>query len=371
VRIVVVTDAWTPQVNGVVTILVDLRARLRNAGHDVVVIEPSAFRTIRCPGYPEIELAWNAAREMRHLLEQSHADAIHIATEGPLGLAARSHCRAANLAFTTAFHSRFPDFFHAATGIPARWGYALMRRFHAPSSGVMVPSRSTFDLLARQGFANLRPWSHGIDLHLFRPRNVPLRWPRPIFLFVGRVSVEKNLEDFLRLELPGSKVVCGGGPLLDRLRARYRRVHWTGPLPRHELVDHYAAADVFVYPSRTDTFGLVMLEALACGTPVAAYPVDGPLDVVGASDGGVLEDDLRSAALRALSIPRSRARARAMAFDWDDVACRFVANLVPVAGSFTQPRPYVTAASSNRRKLQPKATSWTAPDRATERTPQV
>ncbi len=370
-KIAIVTDAWAPQRNGVVTVLVDLRSRLRAMGHEVVVIEPSAFRTIRCPGYGEIELAWRASPRMRRLLERTRAEAIHIATEGPLGLAARAHCRAAGVPFTTAFHSRFPDFLHAATGIPARWGYAALRRFHAPSSGVMVPSASTYGLLAGHGFANLRRWSHGIDLELFRPRPVPARSRRPVFLFVGRISIEKNLEAFLRLDLPGSKVVCGGGPLLGPLRTRYRHVHWTGPLPRHALVDHYASADVFVYPSRTDTFGLVMLEALACGTPVAAYPVAGPLDVVGTSDGGVLDEDLRSAALRALAIPRERARARAMAFDWDDVARQFVANLAPIEGGVTQHRPAVTAASSNRRKLEAKAAPWTAPDRATERTPQV
>jgi glycosyltransferase involved in cell wall biosynthesis len=371
VRIAVVTDAWTPQRNGVVTVLVDLRARLRAMGHDVVVIEPSAFRTFRCPGYREIELAWGASREMRRQLESSRADAIHIATEGPLGFAARAHCRAAGLAFTTAFHSRFPDFLNAATGIPARWGYAVLRRFHAPSSGVMVPSSGTYDLLASHGFTNLRRWSHGIDLDLFRPCTVPSRWRHPVFLFVGRVSVEKNLESFLRLELPGSKVVCGGGPLLDRLRARYPAVHWTGPLPREQLVAHYAAADVFVYPSRTDTFGLVMLEALACGTPVAAYPVAGPLDVVGMSDAGVLDDDLQSAALRALAIPRERARARAMLFDRDDVARRFVDHLVPASTGVTQRASAVTALSPDRRKLPSKASTWTAPDPATERTPQV
>jgi glycosyltransferase involved in cell wall biosynthesis len=370
-RIVVVTDAWTPQRNGVVTVLVDLRARLRAMGHEVVVIEPSMFRTIRCPGYREIELAWGASPEMQRRLERSRADAIHIATEGPLGFAARAHCRAAGLAFTTAFHSRFPDFLNAATGIPARWGYAVLRRFHAPSSGVLVPSSGTHDLLAGHGFANLRRWSHGIDLDLFRPRAVPARWPRPVFLFVGRVSVEKNLESFLRLDLPGSKVVCGGGPLLERLRARYPAVHWTGALPREQLVDHYAAADVFVHPSRTDTFGLVMLEALACGTPVAAYPVAGPLDVVGTSDAGALDDDLRSAALRALTVPRERARARAMLFDRDDVARRFVAHLVPASAGVTQRTAVVTVPSSDFPKLPSKATSWTAPDPATERTPQV
>ena len=332
-KIAIVTDAWTPQVNGVVTTLVDLRERLIAIGHQVAVIEPSAFRRFRCPGYPEIELAWRAGEALRQRLHDEQPDAIHIATEGPLGLAARSCCRHAGLPFTTAFHSRFPEFLTAAFGIPARWGYAALRRFHEPSAGVMVPSGGTLQILRSHGFVNLRRWSHGIDLSLFQPRqNAALGWPRPVFLFVGRISPEKNLEAFLRLDLPGSKVVCGGGPCLARYRAEHPEVHWMGSVPRHQLVDFYAAADSFVYPSRTDTFGLVMLEALACGTPVAAYPVEGPLDVVGSSDGGVLDDDLRSAALRSLAVPRERARARALEFDWDRVAREFVSYLAPIAG---------------------------------------
>jgi glycosyltransferase involved in cell wall biosynthesis len=237
--------------------------------------------------------------------------------------------------FTTAFHSRFPDFLATAFGVPASWGYAAMRRFHAPSSGVMVPSAGTFDILQERGFRNLRRWSHGIDLSMFRPHpQASLPWPRPLFLFVGRVSLEKNLEAFLTLDLPGSKVVCGGGPMLERYQREYPQVHWLGSVSRHRLVDFYAAADAFVYPSRTDTFGLVMLEAMACGTPVAAYPVAGPLDVVGQSDGGVLDVDLGRAALAALRVPRARARARALEFDWDRVSREFVSYLAPIDRSF-------------------------------------
>ncbi len=330
-RIVVVTDAWAPQVNGVVTTLVDLRQRLLAAGHDVEIVEPSSFRTVGCPGYGEIRLAWRARDKVARQLDASRADAIHVATEGPLGLAARAWCRRRGVPFTTAFHSRFPEFLTASFGIPASWGYAAMRRFHAPSAGVMVPSAGTFEILERHGFRNLRRWSHGIDLELFRPNpNASLGWPRPLFLFVGRVSPEKNLDAFLKLELPGSKVVCGGGPMLERYRRAHPEVHWVGSVPRHRLVDFYAAADAFVYPSRTDTFGLVMLEAMACGTPVAAYPVAGPLDVVGSSDGGVLDVDLRRAALAALKVPRDRARARALEFDWDRVSREFVSYLAPI-----------------------------------------
>jgi glycosyltransferase involved in cell wall biosynthesis len=330
-RIAIVSDAWAPQVNGVVTTLLDLRQRLQVRGHDVAVIEPSMFRRLRCPGYPEIELAWRAGAEVQRRLAAHRPEAIHIATEGPLGLAARAHCGRAGLPFTTAFHSRFPEFLTAAFGIPAHWGYAAMRRFHAPSSGVMVPSAGTLRILCAHGFVNLRRWSHGIDLALFQPRpNTSLAWPRPVFLFVGRISPEKNLEAFLRLALPGSKVVCGSGPYLERYRHDYPEVHWVGSVPRHQLVDYYRAADSFVYPSRTDTFGLVMLEALACGTPVAAFPVEGPLDVVGDSDGGVLDHDLRRAALRSLAVPRERARARAIEFDWERVASEFVSHLAPI-----------------------------------------
>jgi glycosyltransferase involved in cell wall biosynthesis len=331
-RIAVVTDAWAPQVNGVVTVLVELRERLLMMGHEVEVVEPSTFRTFACPGYPEIRLAWGAGDTLARRLDAWAGDAIHIATEGPLGLAARAHCRRRDLPFTTAFHSRFPEFLRALCGLPANLGYAVMRRFHAASSGVLVPSAGTVEILMRHGFENLRRWSHGIDLETFRPGpRLALGVPGPVFLLVGRIAAEKNLEAFLRLDLPGSKVVCGGGPLLERYRRAYPQARWMGPVPRQKLVAFYAAADVLVHPSRTDTFGLVMLEAMACGTPVAAFPVAGPLDVVGDSDGGVLDADLRRAALRALELPRERARARAEAFDRDRVASEFVAYLAPIA----------------------------------------
>ena len=353
-KIVIVTDAWAPQVNGVVTTLVDLRQRLVAGGHELTIIEPSSFRTVACPGYGEIRLAWRAGHRIGPLLDDARADAIHVATEGPLGLAARAWCRRRRVPFTTAFHSRFPDFLATTFGIPASWGYAAMRRFHAPSAGVMVPSSGTFDILHRHGFRNLRRWSHGIDLSLFRPNpNASLGWPRPVFLFVGRISPEKNLGAFLALDLPGSKVVCGGGPLLERYRREHPDVHWLGSVPRHQLVDFYAAADAFVYPSRTDTFGLVMLEALACGTPVAAFPVAGPLDVIGASDGGVLDDDLRHAALASLNVPRDRARARAQEFDWDRVSGEFLSYLAPIASGATAVRRPAARALPNRASSDP------------------
>ena len=329
-KVCIVTDAWWPQVNGVVTTLVELQQGLQALGHEVMMIEPSAHRRFPCPGYREIELAWRPGKRVAQALTDAAPDAIHIATEGPMGSAARAYCLRHGLAFTTAFHTRFPVMLAEALHLPERWGYAWFRRFHSPSSGVMVPSEGTMEILKHYDFKNLRAWSHGVDLSLFRPvPDADLGLPRPVFLYVGRVSYEKNLEAFLKLQLPGSKVVYGVGPVLDRLRAAYPTVHWRGVVPRDELPRIYSAADAFVFPSCSETFGLVMLEAMACGTPVAAFPVPGPLDVVGSSDGGVLDDDLRSAAMRALQIPRDRPLARALTFDWQPACRQFIDHLVP------------------------------------------
>jgi glycosyltransferase involved in cell wall biosynthesis len=346
-KIVLVTDAWQPQVNGVVTTLVELVAGLQQRGHAAEVIEPSTFRRFRCPGYPELELAWRPDAQVRERLKTARADAIHIATEGPLGVAARRHCLREGLAFTTAFHTRFPDILAKALRIPARWGYAWLRRFHAPAAAVMVPCEGMRGILQEHGFANTRRWSHGVDLQRFRPTTPRAHdWPRPVFLYVGRISYEKNLEAFLTLDLPGSKVVVGPGPLRERLQAAHPYVHWLGGVPHDELPAIYSAADAFVFPSRSETFGLVMLEAMACGTPVAAFPVPGPLDVVGASSGGVLDEDLRSAALNALRLSREGARARALEFDWQRVCEEFIAMLVP-AQAVRQPA--VTAETQETR----------------------
>ena len=333
-KLALVTDAWLPQVNGVVTTLLELQEGLWSRGHEVMVIEPSQFKRFPCPGYREIELAWRPGRQVARMLAGAQPDAIHIATEGPLGSAARAHCLREGLAFTTAFHTRFPDILARALHVPERWGYAWFKRFHAPSSGVMVPTDGMLEILRGHGFERLRPWSHGVDLRLFQPQaDVDLGLPRPVFLYVGRVSYEKNLEAFLGLDLPGSKLVYGVGPLEGALHRKYPQVHWRGVVPRPELVRVYSGADVFVFPSRSETFGLVMLEAMACGTPVAAYPVAGPLDVLGSSDGGVMHEDLRHAALQALQLSRERARARAMQFDWRPVCEQFVGHLVPVGSS--------------------------------------
>lgn len=330
-RIALVTDAWSPQVNGVVTTLEELVAGARARGHELEIIEPSGFRRFACPGYREIELSWMPGRRVARRLDAFQPEAVHIATEGPLGGAARRHCLRRGWAFTTAFHTRFPDILAEALHIPPSWSYAWFRRFHAPAAAVMVPSDGTMRILDHHGFKNARRWSHGVDLSLFKPDDsMKGTWPSPVFLYVGRVSYEKNLEAFLKLDLPGTKVVYGTGPLRDKLMAAYPEVVWRGIVPRRELPAVYSAADVFVFPSHSETFGLVMLEAMACGTPVAAFPVPGPLDVVADSDGGVLDKDLRKAALEALELSRQAARARALQFDWNEVCEQFLGMLVPV-----------------------------------------
>lgn len=338
-KIALVTDAWAPQVNGVVTTLVELVRELRAAGHAVEVLHPGLFRTRPCPGYAGIDLAIRPGAEVARRLDALAPDAIHLATEGPLGWAARRHCLRRGLRFTTAYHTRFPEILQAALKLPLSWGYALFRRFHSPSAGVMVPTQGVLRLLHERGFTNLRPWTHGVDLGLFPYHAAVQRHPglgelpRPVSLCVGRVSYEKNIQAFLDLDIPGSKIVCGVGPLEASLKARYPRVHWLGILPRAELARVYAAADVFVMPSRSETFGLVMLEAMACGTPVAAYPVDGPIEVLGQHEGrvqgGVLHEDLLQAWYQAQAVPREAARQRAEAFSWTRAGQQFLSHLVP------------------------------------------
>lgn len=344
-KIALVTDAWQPQVNGVVTTLVELVRELRTAGHEVEVIEPGQFRTRPCPGYAGIDLAIAPYRGLAAKLDAFRPDAIHLATEGPLGWAGRRYCLRRKLAFTTAFHTKFPEIANAAVGVPVWLGYAVMRHFHRPSSGIMVPTPDVLKMLQARGFRNLCAWTHGVDTELFAFHPEPRIFPgleertRPVALFVGRVSYEKNIEAFLRLDLPGTKVVCGVGPVEAQLKAKYPGVHWVGLLPRPELARLYAAADVFVFPSRADTFGLVMVEAMACGVPVAAYPVDGPLTVLGrpridgtGSLGGALHDDLLQACRTALATPRIEARRRALDFSWAHAAALFAGFLVPAGG---------------------------------------
>ena len=334
--IAIVSDAWRPQINGVVRVLETLHAKLSERGHDVEVIGSDRFRTIPCPTYPEISLAVFPGRRMAKLLERFSPDAIHIATEGPLGQAARSWCRRHGLPFTTAYHTKFPEYVHARTRLPLAWLYGGMKWFHGPSAGVLAPSASVYRELAARGFSNARQWSHGVAADVFQPVGKEfLDLPRPIHLFVGRVAVEKNLPAFLDLDLPGSKVVVGGGPQRDELIRAYPDVHFLIAQGDAELVRCFSSADVFVFPSRTDTFGLTMLESLACGVPVAAFPVTGPLDVLGLkgageTEFGCLHDDLQCAIDRALAKSPSACRQHAMAFSWDRVVDEFLANLAPI-----------------------------------------
>jgi glycosyltransferase involved in cell wall biosynthesis len=332
-RILLVTDAWAPQVNGVVRTLQRVKSECEVLGHAVEVISPERFRTVPCPTYPEIRLAWRPGGRIGARLEALRPDAVHLATEGPLGVAARRQCLRRGLPFTTSYHTRFPEYVSARFPVPLALGYATMRWFHRPSKAVMVATLSIRRDLEARGFGNIADWSRGVDTELFRPDREPaLALPRPVHLYVGRVAVEKNLEAFLSMPIPaGSKLVVGDGPQLAELAARHPEVRFAGAKFGEELARHYASGDVFVFPSLTDTFGLVLLEALASGLPVAAYPVPGPLDVIGQSGCGVLDADLARAAAQALAIPRARCRAHALQFTWRRCAEQFLENLCPIA----------------------------------------
>lgn len=333
-KITIVTDAWFPQVNGVVRTLSTVRKELEAMGHEVQVIAPDMFRTFPCPTYPEIRLALLPGGRMRRLIDAFAPEAIHIATEGPLGWTARRYCLRRKLPFTTSFHTKFPEYVHARFRVPVSLGYALMRRFHRPSKSVMVATASLMRALEARGFVNVRRWTRGVDLDQFRPHEDRLfDNRRPVFLFVGRVAVEKNIGAFLKLDLPGTKVVVGDGPQLPALKTKYPDVVWTGYRTGDDLARHIASADVFVFPSLTDTFGLVLLEAMACGVPVAAYPVTGPVDVVADPRTGVLDDDLGKAARAALAKNRADCRRYAEKFSWRACAELFFDNLAPMRGA--------------------------------------
>ena len=330
-RIMIVTDAWEPQVNGVVRTLKQTRAELEKMGHILDMITPLEFKTIPCPTYPDIALSLFPKKGVVEKLDKFAPDAIHIATEGPLGIAARSYAIKRNLPFTTAYHTRFPEYVKARTGIPLALTYKFLRWFHDPSQAVMAPTDVVKNDLEQYGFTNVVLWTRGVDLNIFQPRpEKVLNTNHPIFLYVGRVAVEKNIEAFLELKLPGSKWVVGDGPALEGLKAKYPEVSYLGVLQQEELAKVYSSADVFVFPSKTDTFGLVLLEAMACGLPVAAYPVTGPVDVIGSSKAGAMSADLREACLAALNIPREIAREHAEKFSWQAATEQFVAHLEPV-----------------------------------------
>jgi glycosyltransferase involved in cell wall biosynthesis len=330
VKILFITDAWHPQINGVVRTLSTTGQELEKLGHSVGFIGPDQFRTMPLPGYKEIRVALNPRRRLEQLISDFSPQAIHIATEGPLGWAARAFCRRQGLAYTTSYHTRFPEYLAERAPIPLGLSYAMLRRFHGTSSAVMVATPSIASSLAARGFDNLRRWTRGVDTDLFRPRPKDfIRDPRPISLYVGRVAVEKNIEAFLALDIPGTKYVVGGGPMLATLKRRYPEVRFVGPHHGEELARYYAASDVFVFPSKTDTFGLVILEALACGVPVAAYPVAGPIDVIGDHGPGALDTDLARAVVRALDIDPETCREFALAHSWQAAAHQFLNNVHP------------------------------------------
>lgn len=346
-RITIVTDAWHPQVNGVVRSIECTNRELRERGVAIDMITPADFRTLPMPTYPEIRLALARYATVAARIEQGQPAYVHIATEGPLGFKARRWCLANGMPYTTSYHTRFPEYVASRLPVPERWLYALVRRFHNAGAGCMVATDTLARDLTARGFRNLMPWSRGIDADLFRPRpdEAPvLDLPRPVFMNVGRVAVEKNLEAFLSLDLPGTKVIVGDGPQREALEKRFPDVVFTGAKSGVDLARHYALADVFVFPSRTDTFGNVILEALAAGVPVAAYPVMGPVDIVGGSGAGVLDEDLRAACLAALDLDRSAARAHALGFSWARAADQFLSNVRRANGERLEPARIAAAA---------------------------
>ncbi len=338
--ILIVTDAWHPQINGVVRSLEITALELERMGVKVFFLTPQSFRTLPCPTYPEIRLSLTTPSKVGRLIEEFGADHLHIATEGPLGLLARRYARKKNRVFTTSYHTRFPEYVSSRMPVPLAWSYAWMRGFHNSGQGCMVATGTLDQDLTERGFRNLMRWSRGVDQRLFRPYEgsvLPDDLPGPVFMYVGRVAVEKNIEAFLRLELPGSKVVVGGGPQLAKLQREFPGVLFTGPKTGEDLARHYASADVFVFPSLTDTFGNVLLEALACGVPVAAFPVMGPLDIIADTGAGVLDNDLARAAVQALDIPRDHCRKIALQYTWEQSARQFLGNCVAAYDNSLEP----------------------------------
>jgi glycosyltransferase involved in cell wall biosynthesis len=338
-RILIITDAWLPQINGVVRSIEALVREAPALGVEIQILSPNEFRTVPLPTYPQVRVAITWPGAVRRRIENLKPDFIHIATEGPLGLCAWFACRRAGRSFTTCYHTRFPEYLAARGVAPSRFVYALLRRFHNAGSGMMVSTETLRRELATRGFVRLMRWSHGVDCDLFRPRAGSIfELPRPIFLTCARVAIEKNLDAFLLLDLPGSKVVVGDGPARNKLQTRFPGAYFVGEMRDERLAAAYASADVFVFPSLTDTFGLVLLEALASGLPVAAHPVVGPIDVIGDSGAGVLDANLGRAALAALAIPGELARARALTFSPSESARQFVENVFTVHRAAATPR---------------------------------
>lgn len=333
-RIQIFTDAWSPQINGVVRTLKTTTQVLREQGHTVDVVAPDRFLSYPCPTYKEIHLPLNPSWKMSQIIEDFSPQAIHIATEGPIGWAARRYCQNNQVPFSTSFHTRFPEYIKSRIGIPRRWIYQLLRRFHRPAENTMVPTPTVLQNLKDRGFAHLSLWTRGVDTKIFYPQRKKIETlssnQRPVLLYVGRVAIEKNLQAFFDLKTTGVKVVVGDGPQLMHFKKRYPEVLFAGAKTGEELASYYASADVFVFPSKTDTFGLVMLEALASGVPVAAYPVEGPIDVIRDRRVGILHEDLQVAVNQALKLNRRACRSYAEQFSWDAAVGQFFKNLAPI-----------------------------------------
>jgi glycosyltransferase involved in cell wall biosynthesis len=335
-KIMIVSDAWSPQTNGVVTTLTQTVASLTRFGHEVALITPNLFRTIPCPSYPEIRIALLPYRKVARLIANFQPNALHIATEGPLGFAARRYCVAHRLRFTTSYHTQFPQYLRSRWPIPTSASYRFLRWFHGAAAGCMVSTPTVQTELENQGFNNIVRWRRGVDTQLFQPRDKAfLDLPRPIAAYVGRVAIEKNVDAFLRMRWKGSKIVIGDGPERARCQSQFPQATYVGYRFGTDLAAHLAAADILVFPSLTDTFGLVNLEAMACGVPVAAYPVTGPIDVIEDGQTGALDKDLAAAAERALRIDPSACRAAALRSSWDNCTREFERNLVAVKASAT------------------------------------
>lgn len=333
-KILLVTDAWNPQVNGVVRTLEQTTLNLKKMGHDVKVINPSMFKTFPCPTYPEIRLSLFPGAKVSSIIRKFNPDHLHISTEGPLGLAARGYAKRHNITFTSAYHTRFPEYIYARIYLPLKITYAFVRWFHSLSSTVMVPTKTVKKDLLAWNIRNPKIWSRGVDLNIFKPEKKRTKNKQPILLNVGRVSIEKNLEDFLMIDLPYEKWVVGSGPELKKLKKKYPKVKFFGEKTKYELPYFYNKADVFVFPSKTDTFGLVLLEAMACGLPVAAYPVTGPIDVIGKSGVGVLNKNLKIACKKALLIDRKTPYNYAKNFSWENTTSTFESYLADTKQNF-------------------------------------
>ena len=329
-KIIIVTDAWYPQVNGVVRTLDETSKQLKKLGHEVKLISPEGFLTIPCPTYPEIRLSLFPGAKVSSMIREFNPDCLHISTEGPLGLSARGYASRNGLAFTSAYHTRFPEYVHARTKLPLKLTYSFLRWFHSRSELVMVPTEEVKKDLIKYKIGNPKIWSRGVDLEIFKPTKGRRKNKKPILLNVGRVAVEKNLEEFLKIDLPYEKWVVGDGPALKELKKKYPKVIFHGAKNKEELEYYYNKADVFVFPSKTDTFGLVLLEAMACGLPVAAFPVSGPLDVIGSSNAGCLNSSLKEACKKALLIPRKVPREYAKTFSWEVTSKTFETYLVSI-----------------------------------------